>query len=485
VRVTLQLLPVRWFLIKETDMKGFLLDRRVSPAVSDLMMAASAQSVYQRPGVVAEARRLATLLGSLGHEWPSKDDVRVLLANNPAARELYIHEEQGDVWYLRSPQIESFEFPFTRNRWCLLWQSAGQMAGLTADGDEIIDMIRLMPLLDGTYTLAEVIAQTSNNLPARELLNAFTRSGVLSEAARANIVVDHLPSFVFLGHSGFCVRSGSDVLLVDPVGRPENERLGGLRRCFYPLLNSASAVLVSHHHWDHLDFQTISRIRRDMPMIVPRCLAPTPLNPPMAAYLSDLGFEDIQERCPGDSVVVGTLKIRLVPFRGEAFGLDSYFDGFTYHIRFGEHSLYGSVDACHDERGGMDEAIQSVSEWDCPDLFLFGSSEQEHQKPYLAGGLRHFSNELIHYPELLRYHPNFDDVDRWTRILKPSWLVPYAQFLFDGSQEPDFAFGEPHPRSPVIESFPKKYHSWLRKLDELSVGVGRPVVLLSPMQGIE
>ncbi|MEX1367636.1 MAG: MBL fold metallo-hydrolase [Nannocystaceae bacterium] len=481
----LQLLPIRWFAVKEADMQRMIDDRqRVSPQISDLMIAASAQSVHHRPGVVAEARRLAGLLDGLDQRWPTGAQVRSLLQRDPAAVEHYTLHEDGERWYLRSPALDDYERPFARNRWCLVWQAPAGMEAITADGPELLDMMRLMPLLDGSYSLDRVIAELAGNEPARRLLLALSGSGVLREGPATPLELERIPPFLFLGHSGLAVRHGEHLLVVDPVGRPDNERLSG-QRPLYQLLNRASLIVISHHHWDHLDFQTLTRIRRDVPMIVPACERPSASNPPMAPYLRELGFVDVREHRPGEIVSLGGLELRLAQFRGEAFGLDSHFDAFTYHLRFGARVLYGSVDACHDEVGGMDEIIEQVASWGSPDLFLFGSSEQEHRKPYLAGGLRHFSNELQWHPELLRYHPDVDDVARWTRILRPTWLVPYAQFLFGGSVRPDLrlssAVVRPEQLGDDVES---RHRSWLSQLGRLGDRVGRPVALLSAMQGI-
>ncbi|PRQ04330.1 Beta-lactamase superfamily domain protein [Enhygromyxa salina] len=481
----LELLPLRWFVVKEADMLRLLADReQISPQFSELMIAGSAQSVYHRPGVVAEARRLAVLLDSLELRWPSAADVRELLERHPSAREHYAHDEDGERWYLRSPAIEGYERAFPGKRWCLLWQAPAGMDAVTVEGESLLAMMRLMPLLDGTRSLAQIIAGISGNEPARELLERLVRSGVVRERAAAGLEVDALPDFMFLGHSGLMVRDGRDLLLVDPIGRPDNEALGRDRPLFQ-LLNLASAVLISHHHWDHLDFQTLTRVRRDTPMIVPRCHEPSAANPPIAAYLAELGFVDVREHDPGDSLSIGALRLRLAEFRGEAFGLGSRFDAFTYHLRFKERSLYGTVDACHDEAGGMDETIREVASWGRPDLFLFGSSEQEHSKPYLAGGLRHFSNELKWRPELLRYHPDFADVARWARVLRPRWLIPYAQFLFGGRPRADLRFATRPPRAAECgEDLPVRHRAWLAQLDRLALELNVPIALLSAMQGI-
>ena len=137
----------------------------------------------------------------------------------------------------------------------------------------------------------------------------------------------------------------------------------------------------------------------------------------------------------------------------------------------------------------MDPIIEKVSRLPRVDFFFFGSSGQQHAPAYIAGGLRHFSNELAWRPDLIRYHPNMNDVRRWARQLHPRFIVPYAEFVFDGVALPDIKSAtlcsEPALlRATVSTATRFAPAAWASDLEALRTESAAPLLMLQPMQGV-
>lgn len=109
----------------------------------------------------------------------------------------------------------------------------------------------------------------------------------------------------FIGHSSVVIELDGVRLLTDPVTRG---RVGPLRRV-EPVpardrLRDIDAVLISHLHWDHLDFPSLHDLGRDMPLFVPAG---------SGAWLRGAGFGAVREMAVGAVVELGGVAIRAVP----------------------------------------------------------------------------------------------------------------------------------------------------------------------------
>lgn len=477
---TLRLAPIRWMLVTHEDYDAF----RRSGATSlngGFAEAASAQGVYFEPGTISQARQIRMKLRALGERFPSADQVQQALAEVDTS--LYDMQVESDRWYLRNKTQPTFDNPFEGRRWILLLEApqGWRAVGIRGSLERALD---LLPWLDGTHSAPEITDAILNNPAAIQLLQDLLALEVVTGGPAIEVDLEALPEFQFLGHSGFFVRDGSDLLLVDPMLVPSTRALAS-SPLLEPMLARASGILISHNHWDHLHYPTLTRLPRDIRIVVPRVRRPSFSNPPMAAYLRALGFTRVEERDPGDEIQLGGITLRCVAFHGEPFGLNSRFDALTYHIRFGTKTLYGSVDAAFDEEGDMEAVIDEVASWGAPDLFLFGSSGQQHDPPFLAAGLRYFSNELVERPDLCRYHPTVVDAERWARKLQPRALVPYAQFLFTGDRAAHVrgdAFLNGNDVS--LGQIPRRHGEWAQSLAEMAHKLDKPMHLFQPMQGI-
>ena len=70
-------------------------------------------------------------------------------------------------------------------------------------------------------------------------------------------------------------------------------------------------VLISHSHWDHLDYGSLRLLGPDVPLVVPRG---------MAARLRARGFREVVEVVPGDDVRIAGLAIEATRALHRGFG---------------------------------------------------------------------------------------------------------------------------------------------------------------------
>jgi L-ascorbate metabolism protein UlaG (beta-lactamase superfamily) len=105
----------------------------------------------------------------------------------------------------------------------------------------------------------------------------------------------------YLGHATVLAELDGARILTDPILR---RRVAHLRRkapAVAPELGALDAVLVSHAHYDHLDFPSLARLDRGTTIVVPRGLGPT---------LRKRGFEHVVELEEGHDLAVGSITVR-------------------------------------------------------------------------------------------------------------------------------------------------------------------------------
>jgi L-ascorbate metabolism protein UlaG (beta-lactamase superfamily) len=125
----------------------------------------------------------------------------------------------------------------------------------------------------------------------------------MSETAR--------PRATFLGHSTVLLSMDGTRVLTDPVLRP---RVGPLRRTEAVAAerwSGVDAVLISHSHWDHLDWGSLRLVGRGTTMIVPSGLA---------GRFRRQHFSRVVELRPGDQAEVGTLRVEATHAEHRGFG---------------------------------------------------------------------------------------------------------------------------------------------------------------------
>jgi L-ascorbate metabolism protein UlaG (beta-lactamase superfamily) len=103
----------------------------------------------------------------------------------------------------------------------------------------------------------------------------------------------------WLGHATVVVDLDGERVVTDPVLRRRVVHLRRARAAKPP--TGATAVLLSHLHYDHLDVPSMRTFARELPVVLPRG----------GARLLR-GFADVREVEPGDSVQIGDLQVDAV-----------------------------------------------------------------------------------------------------------------------------------------------------------------------------
>lgn len=109
---------------------------------------------------------------------------------------------------------------------------------------------------------------------------------------------------VYVGHATVLVDMDGVRLLTDPLLRTRLLHLRRVGEVDTVEPDSVDAVLVSHLHFDHLDFPSLQRLGRDVPVVVPRG---------GRRLLEKKGFRSVTEVEAGDEIPVGTLAVRGTP----------------------------------------------------------------------------------------------------------------------------------------------------------------------------
>jgi L-ascorbate metabolism protein UlaG (beta-lactamase superfamily) len=116
----------------------------------------------------------------------------------------------------------------------------------------------------------------------------------------------------FLGHATTVIDMDGQRILTDPILR---SRVGPLVRMRGPVEEAhwrdTDVVLISHSHWDHLDYGSLAMLRPAVRLVVPRG---------MGRGLQRRGFQEVTEVEVGDVLHVGAVRIETVHAEHRGFG---------------------------------------------------------------------------------------------------------------------------------------------------------------------
>jgi L-ascorbate metabolism protein UlaG (beta-lactamase superfamily) len=140
----------------------------------------------------------------------------------------------------------------------------------------------------------------------------------------------------WLGHSTVLVELNGTRLLTDPVLRDRVAHLRRTKPADAGMLYALDGVLVSHLHYDHLDYPSLERLGRSVPVVVPRGAG---------RLLRRRRFEQVVEVETGEEVRLGDLVVRAThaDHEGGRGFLGTEVAALGYLIR-GSHQIYFAGD---------------------------------------------------------------------------------------------------------------------------------------------
>lgn len=399
----------------------------------------------------------AWLLTCADPKAPSVRELGQLLDTVPEFREVYDVVIEGTTWSLRArpPSRPLRKGDWSKSQWQFVFPLGRRRHFFAVAGAEFLALTDLFQYLNGTHTARQLSALFPSHRPLVKRFLAFARAHRLLVPVRRRAARPR-PGVEFISHSSLQFTTRSAVVLVDPcfvLSEGEPAATDRDRRRFdakFQQVEHVSAVLLTHAHWDHAHLPTLFRYRRDVPIFVPKVTEETYYNPALAPLLRSLGFTNVREVTMWKPERIGDVTFTPVPFFGEWFGPGSHFDAFCYLIEANGVRYLGTVDSERSERGDMDDVFKELRERTGPvDCVFFCSSGQTHANPVLCGAPAQYSNGFDVHSALMRYHPTTDAIVRWSRVLKPRIVIPYAEFIFSATP----------PRAPVdLQAVDAKSH---------------------------
>lgn len=362
----------------------------------------------------------STLYFTLGEQAAAINAAHAALLAAPAADRWFTRSGAG--WQLR-PEVYFRPTPSildATTRLELVRRVGGEVvASFPVDRAALRALGELLPRLRPSLPAERLLAELEP--AARALLDRLQAVGAVvprpcAPAARPR---DH--GVTLVGHACLLLESPSTRVLVDPLltvrNRPEVDASAVLDA-------GIDAIVISHCHWDHLNFDTLLHVPRAATVVVPRTRHPTSItNLDIAAVCRELGFSSVVALDPWQSTAIGDITLTALPYHGENGGADGVHDWMTYHAALGGRSLLGLVDACRDAHGDTDAVVHDVHRRLGPVDVLFAPSSDFHypisnytRRPFYVGDAHE------------RYTGGPDDVARWAAIAGAGVVVPYALF---------------------------------------------------------
>ncbi|MFN0246631.1 MAG: MBL fold metallo-hydrolase [Kofleriaceae bacterium] len=212
-------------------------------------------------------------------------------------------------------------------------------------------MFALLPRLANGIESDE-LAQLTSQLPGplQEVLHRLRFASLLGPAPAPVVREVARDAVIHLGHATLLANLDGAHVLVDPW-LPTPSAGDTTRPWTTAELPPIAAVLMTHHHWDHVNVDTLIRLDRAVPLYVPRQREDAVVRPQTVALLQYLGFRDVRELVAGDRIPLGAnAEVIALPFYGEDPTRIAY-RGLTYALRTGDAAALVHVDSGADYAG--------------------------------------------------------------------------------------------------------------------------------------
>jgi L-ascorbate metabolism protein UlaG (beta-lactamase superfamily) len=215
--------------------------------------------------------------------------------------------------------------------------------------------------------------------------------------------------------------------VTDPLARAD---LGSHRSAYDLPRLALDAICITHAHWDHCNLDTLLLLDKRSQVIIPRVYTPTAFNPPIAPVLRRLGFHNLREVSPWETLQIGDIELTVVPFFGEEDEPGAKIDHYTYVFRMPGLTLYGGVDGYCDSFGDMRDVLPRVRREFQPSLAFLPISRIFFN--YEHGGVNRFCRyvDTTMLNRDFQYTAGPEEAADWAGLLGASVVAPYATFTF-------------------------------------------------------
>ena len=154
----------------------------------------------------------------------------------------------------------------------------------------------------------------------------------------------------YLGHASVLLEFNGIAILIDPFIAVQPSEGGIDRYTFQDLPAKIDYVLITHVHHDHYVFETLLRLRHRIGcLVVPKCSGIFYGDVSLKLLAREMGFKNVVEVEPLDSIALDDGEIIAAPFLGEHNDLPHAKSG--YLIRAGQQQILFAADSnCLDKR---------------------------------------------------------------------------------------------------------------------------------------
>jgi L-ascorbate metabolism protein UlaG (beta-lactamase superfamily) len=194
--------------------------------------------------------------------------------------------------------------------------------GKKPDGDALVRMEALPNYKNGEFQNLNATGDSNKVKRSNRLLAMFSRPQNIKPLRQLPWVKINLkalgfprPTVVWFGHSSLLIKSNQGNILIDPIFSDNAGPVPGLVKAFKGSTHYKASdmppidvLIISHDHYDHLDYKTVKKLRRSIKMVV------VPMG--VGSHFVYWGFDPkkITELNWGQSVVLpGGIKITATP----------------------------------------------------------------------------------------------------------------------------------------------------------------------------